>query len=430
MSAHTSSGTDPGVAQGAPPSAPLPRPGARAATADRAALTAFVSLCGKDRWRQRMAALQTAAAAGSRAGRAAQQRHAVELTIARLLQPGGQDASAAERRIAGMAAALTDLRAHLGADGRARLGQVLGAALDGAQSLVPLFHLVRTIALQRSRGFTVEPVGLNDDAPYDLLLRRDGAEAELACETVSAEDGRDLHRSAWFNLVDGIDPDLQTWLSAHPGRYLLKMTLPRGLREDAAANPDSLRPLAELQRRIREMLSSQCRSDYDEAAVLRLDPLLVAGAQADELGLMGSLRRQFGPEAQLAVTRSGAGMFVMAARTGRENDIGAAMRRRMAEATPMRLTGARPGILALFLDDLDRAEWRTLRDDPRLESETRQYLTCPDAARLIAVTASSRLELFGIGGADAAPDGEVRFRNQAHPAARSEALGPAVRSSN
>jgi hypothetical protein len=411
-------------------SAPPVRGGAKAAAGDQTALAAFVALCGTDRWRQRMAGIQQAASARSRSGRAAQQRHAVELTIDRLMQPGVRDASAAERRIAGMAAGLTDLHGQLGADGQLRLGRLMGAALDGAQSLVPLFHLIRMIALQRSRGFSVEPVGLNDEAPYDLLLRRAGAEAELACETVSAEDGRDLHRSAWFNLVDGIDPDLQSWLSEHPGRYLLKMTLPHGLREGAAAEPDSLQPLAELQRRIRDMLSRQCRADYDEAAVLRLDPLLLAGAQADELGLMGSLRRQFGPEAQLAVTRSGAGMFVMAARTGRENDIGAAMRRRLAEATPVRLTGARPGILAMFLDDLERSEWRMLRDDPRLESETRQYLTCPDAARLIAVTASSRLELFGIGGPDAAPEGEVRFRNQAHPAARSEALAPAVRSSN
>ena len=47
---------------------------------------------------------------------------------------------------------------------------------------------------------------------------------------MTAEEGRGVHRGAWFRLADRIDPDLQIWLAAHPGRYLLKMTLPNGLR--------------------------------------------------------------------------------------------------------------------------------------------------------------------------------------------------------
>ena len=34
------------------------------------------------------------------------------------------------------------------------------------------------------------------------------------------------------------------------------------------------------------MLEASGRADHDEAAVLRLDPLMLAGAQADELGLL------------------------------------------------------------------------------------------------------------------------------------------------
>jgi hypothetical protein len=64
-----------------------------------------------------------------------------------------------------------------------------------------------------------------------------------------------------------------------------------------------------------------------------------------------------------------------------------------------------------------------------LEGETRQFLTLPQARRVVAVTCVSRLEFFGAGGPDAAPDGELRFRNPAHPAARAAALAPAVMSS-
>ena len=82
-----------------------------------------------------------------------------------------------------------------------------------------------------------------------------------------------MRRGAWFNLVDRVDPDLQTWLAAHPGRYILKLTLPNGLRDED--DPEGGALLGILHDRIRAMLASQRRADYDEAAVLRLDPLML-----------------------------------------------------------------------------------------------------------------------------------------------------------
>jgi hypothetical protein len=298
----------------------------------------------------------------------------------------------------------------------------LRAGLTGENTLIPLFHMLRCAALQRSRGFAVRFAAFEDGAPFDLLLSRDGAEAEVACDVVSAEDGRFVHRGAWLRLVDRIDPDLQTWLAAHPGRYLLKLTLPQGLSGEHAG-------LAALHARIRTMLAGPHRADNDEAAVLRLDPLMLAAAQADELGLLPSLRREFGHEAHLAVTTAGAGVFVLAARASRGDEVAAAIRRRMAAVAPARLTGTRPGILAMLVEDTDRAEWRHLREQLELEGEARHFLTNPEARGVVAVSCASRLELFGAGAPDAAPDGELRFRNPAHPAARAAALAPAVLSS-
>ncbi len=156
---------------------------------------------------------------------------------------------------------------------------------------------------------------------------------------------------------------------------------------------------------------------------------MLAAAQADELGLMPRLRREFGPEAHLAVTTAGGGIFVLAARASQQNEVAAAVRRRMAAIVPARLTGTRPGILAMFVEDTDRLEWRLLRERLELEGEARQFLTNPEARHVVAVTCSSRLELFGLGEPDAAPDGELRFRNPAHPAAKRPELAPAVLSS-
>ncbi|MDT7952258.1 MAG: hypothetical protein RQ966_12215 [Acetobacteraceae bacterium] len=389
------------------------------------ALTEFIGLCGARGWDARMASLRGIGA--TREGKGAMQRHAIELIIDRLSRARSDRVlTAAEQRIADYATNAVTLHQQLTSAGRIRFQALLAAALTGENCLVPAFHLLRTAALQHSRAFEIGYAGLEDGAPFDLLIRRGSAEAEIACDVVSAEEGRGVHRGAWCRLVDRIDPELQTWLRAHPGRYLMKLTFPLGLKLPGC---DESGMLAALQRRVSQMLAEQRRADSDEALVLRLDPLMLAAAQADELGLMPRLREEFGPEAHLSVSAGSGGLFVLAARAGQQNDIAAAVRRRMAAIVPGRLTGTRPGILAMFIEDTDRLEWRLLREKLELEGEARQFLTNPAARGVVAITCSSRLELFGIGAPDAAPDGELRFRNQAHPAAKQIDLAPAVLSS-
>lgn len=384
---------------------------------------AFVALLGPDVWTTRTAEITARAASGSRAGQALRERHCIQLAIEQLRRSGGHRISALGQNVAELAAYAVALSRQLSPAGRTRFDAALNAAMRGEATLVPVFHLLRTATLHRARGFHVRFAGLEDGAPFDLLLSRDHAEAEVVCEVVSAEEGRLLHRGAWFRLADRIDPDLQTWLATHPGRFVLKMTLPNGLHtseEDA---------LAALHQRIRAMLEAERRLEQSPAVVLRLDPLLLAAARSYELGLVSRLRREFGPEAHLSVTSVGEAIFVMAARTGRENQIAAAVRRRMESVAPTRLSGTRPGILAMLIDDIDRGEWRTLRERLELESETRQFLLQPLAAHVVAVTCSSRMEMLGMPERDAAPGRELRFRNPAHPAARVAALARAVLSS-
>lgn len=374
-----------------------------------------------------MAEIESNAARSQRVGRALAQQHAIEITIERFRRSGGPASlTAADGCVLELAREAVATDRKLTPEGRVRFRAALASAMLHEKTLVPIFHLLRTAALQRSRGFAVQFAGLEDAAPFDLLLSRDGAEAELVCDVVSAEDGRDVHRGAWVQLVDRIDDDLQTWLSSHPGRYLLKMTLPQGLNGDEDG-------LAALQGRIRTMLQSSNRSDHDEACVLRLDPLMLAASQAGDRpsdpSLMSSLRHEFGPQAHLAVTAAGQGLFVLAARAGREDEVAVAIRRRMAAIAPTHLTGTRPGILAMFVEDTDRTEWRHLRDKLVLEGEARQFLTHPEARGVVAVTCASRLELLGGTAPHAASDGELRYRNPSHPAAKTAGLAPAVLSS-
>jgi len=335
---------------------------------DRTNLRAFVALLGAQVWATRSAEITVQAASGTRAGHALRERQCIEFAIEQLRRSGAGVVSAAGHHIADLAAEVVALSRELSPAGRARLDTALNSAMRGEATLVSLFHVLRTAAVHRARGFHVHFAGLEDGAPFDLLLARDHAEAEIVCEVVSADEGRPLHRRAWLRLADQMDADLQAWLAAHPGRFLLKINLPHGLR---AAEDDKIVALRE---RIRAMLQAGRRLEHSTAVALRLDPLWLQAGRSNGLGLICRLREEFGPEALWSVTSVGEAVFVMAARAGRLNEIAAAVRRRMTSIAPTRLTGTRPGILAMFVDDLDCSEWRALRERLELESEARQFL--------------------------------------------------------
>jgi hypothetical protein len=376
-----------------------------------------ISLVGAGTWARRLTDIATRVKSGAQSGKLAVQRFAAERAIEKTQR--GQPLAAAESALVALAARIPVLYESLSTCGQIRLRERVEMALTGEATLMPVLHLLHTARLQQMRGFEVRFTGLEQATAFDLLITRDGAEAEIACDSISAEDGHMVQHSGWSRLIDRIDPDLQTWLAAHPGRYLLKMTLPKGLKDEAENLPA-------LHRRISAMLADAKRADYDEAAILRLDPLLLAGAQANDTQhrMMATLRDQFGPEARFSVTEAGPSMFIMAARGSTEDEVAAAIRRRLAAIAPARLTGTRPGILAMFVADTDMHEWRLLQEKLLLEGEARQFLTLPQARPVIAVTCASRYELMNAG----APGGDLRFRNPMHPSAKSLGLAPAVAS--
>jgi hypothetical protein len=384
---------------------------------DPRVLDTFVALAGSRLWSARLAEIRDRAASGSRTGRLLRQRYALELAIERLRRGPCRPPLPAELRAAWLAGEATRLSQRLGAPGRRRLRDRLRAGLAGDGTLIPLFHVLRTAVLQASRGFDVTFPGLQNGAPYDLLISRDASCAEVACQVVSADQGRLVAREAWLQLADRLSGDVKTWLSARPGSHLLKMTLPEGLRAGA---------LGATHARIRRLLQRGGHLDDDTACVLRLQPLVLPRNRPRE-DLLRSLRGEFGPEAHLAVTAADAGIFVMAARAGRLDEVGAAVHRTLQEISRPRLSGSRPGILAIFIEDIDRADWFGLRDSLSLEGEARRFLADQTARNVVAVTCTSRFELFGM--PDAADDGELRFRNSAHPAAKAVSLAPAILSS-
>ena len=116
--------------------------------------------------------------------------------------------------------------------------------------------------------------GLADAAPYDLLIARGQLEAEVACEVVSAEEGRLVQRGAWSHLADRVDADLRAWLVDLSRALSAEDDAAAGIGEQCAGGDAG---------RIRRLLETRGRRDHDAAAVLRLDPLALAGTRRGRL---------------------------------------------------------------------------------------------------------------------------------------------------
>ncbi len=390
----------------------------------------FVLFVGRDVWAARLADIASRSAASNRFGGVLKQRHALELALDRMRaraaetpSAAGMPPSVAEQRLHVIVETIVSTIQRLDAAGTGRLRARLQAGLRDDGSLVDSFHLFRTAALHQARGFSLAFTGLEQGTPYDFVLTRDGVEMECVCDTLSAEAGRNVHRRAWAQFCDRIEGRIKGWLGTRPGRYLLKMTLARGLHD---GRPDLLDAL---QARVLAMLENGTRLDQDETAVLRVEPLTMPASSPSIDGLMARLRQEFGPEAHLSASACADGVWAMAARAGRRNEVAAVVRARLDQLAPSRVSGSRPAILSLFIEDIDRAEWRGLRESLELEGAARHFLTCGAAAAVIAVTCYSRMEMFGLSGPDAVAEGELRFRNPAHPAAKNPALAPAILSS-
>jgi len=265
-------------------------------------LSDFVGIVGAPVWRERLAELQTRIAASNRQGSVLRQRHSLELALDRLLNRGPESRtkpplSAAETRLALIAAECVTLAKQLTPEGRERLRERLQAALSDDNTLIDLFHLLRTGALYRERGFSVFYAKLEELASYDLLLSRDDVEAECVCDTVSAEIGRDIHRVAWARFCDLAEANLKAWLEGRPGRYLLKMTLTRGLTDAEPAMVTSLHD------RLKTMLASGNRLLRLPLEIFHLDqlgeldsPVVEELDDPDDATMIPAARRRNGDE--------------------------------------------------------------------------------------------------------------------------------------
>lgn len=346
--------------------------------------------------------------------RAIRRRYLLELAMEQLfrrLNKRGESRPLPEeyRVLASVAGAIAEIAEALPAKPRKELNARIAQGLTGEGSLVSVFHLAATAQRFVSLGFRVSFPDLAGKAPYDLLVEKGGQSAEVACVTVPADVGRAIHSGDWDQLVGQLDPALQSYVERRPGRYILKLSMPEGIAGS--------RGVTAIRDEVVRLLSDGTRVARSDTVVLKLDPLTLAPERLTEDNLHRRLETQFGHTANLAISIDGESVFVVAARSGKPDDIARGVLTQIADV-PRRFSGERPAMLFTLVDDLSPAEWVDLRDRMELEVAGRELLNRAENAPVHSVGFLSVPDLVTVDRPGFARHRSLWVVNPKHPQAR------------
>jgi hypothetical protein len=214
---------------------------------------AFVRLVGSRAWSRRLADISRRTQSGPLSGRAAQQRHALEIALGRVAdQAALAKASPAERRVLGFAAEAVRLARSLPEGPRTRLRGLLQEGLTGEATLIPLFHLLRTAA-RIARAASRWLHGPGRGTPFDLThrsrrhRRRGGLRDRL---------GRGRPPRASRRLVRAGGPR-----ASRAADLARRASRPLPAEDDAARGAGGPDKALALQERISELLAAEKRQD-------------------------------------------------------------------------------------------------------------------------------------------------------------------------
>jgi hypothetical protein len=384
----------------------------------RGAIRQFMGLVGRPAWTARVRALENQIKRQPTLRHAIRRRYLLEMAFDQLDRRVRNrnetralpEQSAALAEIAGV---IGDAAEILTKAGRATLQERLRAAFGDDGNLAEALHPFAVARRFLELGFTVAFPGLEKDTPHDLLVAKDGIDADVVCVAVGSDPGRAVNSDDWFQLIDLIDPALRAYVVDRPGRYLLKLSMPKGL-SNAKAIPG-------IRDAVLDLLSQNQRSARAESVVMKLDPLSMPANRVDQETLHQRLQAQFGPGASLAIGVDGESAFAVAGRSGKPDNIAAGVLQQMVDV-PRRFGGERPGLLFTLVDDVSAVEWTNLRDQMELEVAGRELLNRTENAPVHSVAFLSVADLVSAG-----PPGFARYRslcvlNPKHPQADSEAL--------
>jgi hypothetical protein len=280
---------------------------------------------------------------------------------------------AEQYRLYSFLAAAVRVHARLSPEGRARLAGAIRTGLKKEFGLGPVAFEMKVVAHLMSRGFDIEFHDLASGGGYDFLATSGPKKIEVECKHISADIGRQIHRSALHDLGGVLRPAMTRAVDKRHDGQLLQITLPGKL----TRNKDHQQMFAKL---IESVLSGKSPGVNDSVCAVSaqsfsLETSPFSGEHINQLTLQDIehyLKRAFNIENSHILThwRPGHGAVLIVFKSAKPDSVLGEIFKHLKADAKKQFSANLPAFLCVHLADLTEAQLRDLADTERAGTVT------------------------------------------------------------
>lgn len=204
-----------------------------------ALLTQFLSITGSSVWDKRIASLRIQGQQNQLSIELLAERHWIELALGsiltrkRLMRSYNKPQNDHQLRLFAFVGAVARCYAQASETGKRRIKGMLLDGLKAPTGLLP-FYFEMEIAMQLAQqGFQIELADIENFGRFDFLAQRDGIAMEIECKVVTADLGRQIHKSALIGLGHVLKDTLASWCNKNVTGCYLEVTIPARLHKSS-----------------------------------------------------------------------------------------------------------------------------------------------------------------------------------------------------
>ena len=289
-----------------------------------------------------------------------------------------------------LAFACTFVRVHdqLSEEGRSKLVGRFRGALKGDGSLRGIYHELSVAGHLSQSGWSVRFTDLEGTERFDFLATKNRREVEIECKSISADQGRKIHRKEFRRLAVLVHSELQQILRSNNGIRLVRLEIQDRLPTSDAKLKKIARSLIEMIRTGREVLSEDeyklClefhnfneNQDYIDKKVAEFLRKTVQYPNSNHNFIVGVQH----------------GICLISATSSRPDQVLTYIYKQLKRAHSQ-LSKNRAAVIWVNVEDISPDQWATLREGSGLQIMSSRYLAGPERQHICSLAFNSSGEV-------------------------------------
>lgn len=330
-----------------------------------ALLRRFVDITGRKPWQKRFDSFRQQIQRNPLIENHFLEKYPLELEMEAawaLLESGGcfeLPKSTAQAALYSFVAMTARVHQRLSQAGSHRLAGMIRSSLSEPCGFAPLQYEMTMAANLMHRGLDVEFYDIEHGGGPDFLAIRDGLEVEVELKTVSGDVGRKVHRPRLYQLAEHLYPAMNTALSRETDGHLVRVILPDRLDGSDAQMQD-------LRDQIAEVLMAHSSKPGIEPFEIDYMTFALEGGPFERpsfgpwtgVGVREFVKELVGNDNEniLMVVSPGRTAVVVTVESRKNDSVMKSIQRTIKDAAKRQLTGTRPGVILVNLNDVTDGE--------------------------------------------------------------------------